>query len=142
MVGWMFPATQWTELARATLHGDAAGRAALESLCRAYWEPVRRAILAKGWERDDAEDLAQGFFLDFMERGVLNRADRERGKFRTFLQVVLDHWLVDEWRRRHAERRGAGVDALSWEALRDMEQLESNNIGRLVIYLRDSVIIF
>ncbi len=120
----MFPATQWTELARATLHGDAAGRAALESLCRAYWEPVRRAILAKGWERDDAEDLAQGFFLDFMERGVLNRADRERGKFRTFLQGVLDHWLIDEWRRRHAERRGGGQEAVSWEELSEVMEPE------------------
>ena len=117
MMAGMFPATQWTELARATLHGDVAGRAALESLCRAYWEPVRRAILAKGWERDDAEDLAQGFFLDFMERGVLNRADRERGKFRTFLQGVLNHWLIDELRRRQAARRGGGLEAVSLEEL-------------------------
>jgi len=104
----MFPATQWTDLARATLHGDAAGRTALESLCRTYWEPVRQAIVVKGWSRDEAPDLAQSFFLYLMEQSVLNRADREKGKFRSFLQGVLGHWLIDEHRRRHTAKRGSG----------------------------------
>src|SRR6187551_1769575 len=70
----MFPNTQWTELAHATLHGDQAGRAALESLCRNYWEPVRLFILQRGWAQDDAPDLAQSFFLFLMEKGMLHRA--------------------------------------------------------------------
>ena len=115
----VFPATQWTDLARATLHGDDAGRAALESLCRAYWEPVRRAILTKGWPPDEAADLAQSFFLHFMEHGVLHRADRERGRFRTFLQSILHRWLIDELRRRQAAKRGGGQAAVALHDLPD-----------------------
>jgi DNA-directed RNA polymerase specialized sigma24 family protein len=113
----MFPNTQWTDLARATLHGDSAGRAALESLCRTYWEPMRQAVLMKGWNQDDAEDLVQSFFLELMASGALKKADRERGKFRTFLQGVLGHWLTDEYRKRQALKRGGGEAPLSLDDL-------------------------
>ena len=123
----VFPATQWTDLARATLHGDDAGRAALESLCRAYWEPVRRAILTKGWSSDEAADLAQSFFLHFMEHGVLHRADRERGRFRTFLQSVLHRWLIDELRRRQATKRGGGHAAVALHEIPEPAHPEDGN---------------
>ncbi|MEZ5302570.1 MAG: ECF-type sigma factor [Verrucomicrobiales bacterium] len=104
----MFPDTQWTQLAAATLHGSDAGRAALSALCQTYWEPVRRFILSRGWARDEAEDLAQSFFLFAMERGVLRQADPDRGRFRTFLLAVLNNFLLSERERRRAQKRGGG----------------------------------
>jgi len=102
----MFPNTQWTELARATLHGDGAGRTALEALCRNYWEPVRLFILQRGWPQDEAADLAQSFFLFLMEKNMLHRAEREKGRFRSFLQGVLNNFLLTERDRRRAQKRG------------------------------------
>ena len=104
----MFPNTEWTRLAEATLHGEASGRAALERLCRAYWEPVRMYALFRGWTREDAEDLTQSFFLYLMENSVLRRVERDRGKFRAFLQGVLNHFLLTERDRRLRQKRGGG----------------------------------
>jgi RNA polymerase sigma-70 factor (ECF subfamily) len=111
----MFPETQWTELAHATLHGNETGRAALDALCRGYWEPVRRFILQRGWRVEDADDLAQGFFVYLMENGILRRAERERGRFRSFLQGVLNHFLLEERDRRAALKRGGGVEHVAVE---------------------------
>ncbi len=118
----MFPVTQWTELAQATRHGGSAGRAALESLCRNYWEPVRQVVLMKGWARDEAEDIVQSFLLYFMEQKVLDQADRTRGKFRTFLQSVLNHWLTDEYRKRQALKRGGGQIPVALDDLPETAQ--------------------
>ena len=107
----MFPNTEWTELARASLHGDEAGRAALEAMCRAYWEPVRQYTLSRGWPQDEAADLAQSFFLYLMEKGVLHKAEREKGRFRSFLMGVLNHFLLTERDRRRAQKRGSGLDS-------------------------------
>src|SRR5690348_4382972 len=86
-----FPTTRWSGVAAATLHGNAAGREALEDLCRSYYEPVRSFIT---WRRGgECEDLTQEFFLYFIERGLSHRADRARGKFRTFLLAVLKDFL-------------------------------------------------
>jgi DNA-directed RNA polymerase specialized sigma24 family protein len=106
----MFPNTQWTQLAQATLHGEAHGRAAMESLCRTYWEPVRAYVLYRGWPKDEAPDLTQAFFLYLMEHSVLRRVDRERGKFRAFLQGVLSHFLISELRQRQRQKRGGGKE--------------------------------
>ena len=105
----MYPETQWTALAQASLHGDEAGRAALDSLCRNYWEPVRLFILSRGWPHDDSADLAQCFFVFLMEKGILHRAERERGRFRSFLQEVLNNFLLDERARRATQKRGGGI---------------------------------
>ncbi len=104
----MFPNTEWTQLAEATLHGESAGRAAMERLCREYWEPVRAYTLFRGWSQEDAADLTQSFFLHLMEKSILRRADRERGKFRSFLQAVLNHFLLTERDSRLRQKRGGG----------------------------------
>lgn len=111
-VAWrgMFPNTQWTELAHATLSGEEAGRAALDALCRNYWEPVRKFVLQRGWRMDEAPDLTQSFFLYLMEKGVLREAEREKGRFRSFLQGVLNNFLLNERQRRLTQKRGGGME--------------------------------
>jgi len=91
------------------VNGDPAGREALEELCRRYWEPVRVSIIHRGWPPQDAADLAQAFFLRVMERGILHSAARDRGKFRNFIQGVLNHFLLNERERQRAAKRGGGL---------------------------------
>ena len=108
----MFPNTQWTELAHATLSGEESGRVAMDALCRSYWEPVRQFVLQRGWRPDEAPDLTQSFFVYLMEKGVLRQAEREKGRFRSFLQGVLNNFLLNERQRRLTQKRGGGMDAV------------------------------
>ena len=105
-----FPATEWTNVVHATL-GDPAGRTALESLYSRYLEPLKAFIRWHG--TPDVEDAAQEFFLYLMESGVLHRADRDRGRFRTFLLTVLRRWLRDVHRGATAQKRGGGAPPVS-----------------------------
>lgn len=42
-----------------------------------------------GRKHHDAEDAVQAFFAGFVERRTVKRADRGRGRFRSFLQVAF-----------------------------------------------------
>jgi RNA polymerase sigma-70 factor (ECF subfamily) len=46
----------------------------------------------------------------------LRVADPERGKFRTFLLVRLKHFLSDQRKKSHAQKRGGGQHLLSLDA--------------------------
>jgi len=108
-----FPETKWTMLAQATLHGDAAGRAALEELCRRYWPAVRDFLTGRGYAPEEAEDVTQEFFAGLMQSGGWHAADQARGKFRSFLLGALERTLTQRRRRAHAQKRGGGAAALS-----------------------------
>jgi RNA polymerase sigma-70 factor (ECF subfamily) len=79
---------------------------ALEGLCRAYWYPLYAYVRRAGHDREDAKDLTQAFFAHLLAKKSLSLADRERGRFRTFLLTALKHYLVDEHRRATALKRG------------------------------------
>src|SRR6516225_4423814 len=81
---------------------------ALEALCRAYWYPLYAYVRRAGQGPEDAKDLTQSFFSHLLEKGALGLADRERGRFRTFLLTALKHYMVDEFRCRTALKRGGG----------------------------------
>ena len=109
----MFPSTHWSLLARATLDGESQGRAALDELCRRYWSPLRQFIRLRGCAEAEAEDLTQEFLLHVLEHATLHKADRVRGKFRTFLLGALVRFLGDERDRRQALKRGGGATHIS-----------------------------
>ena len=52
---------------------------ALEALCTAYWKPVYKYIRLR-WNRpaDAAQDLTQGFFMELLERELLDKFDAKR----------------------------------------------------------------
>lgn len=87
---------------------ESVARAALEQLCQAYWYPLYAYVRRQGQSPEDAQDLTQSFFERFLERGYFSLADRERGRFRTFLLTSLKHFLAEEWRKQNRQKRGGG----------------------------------
>ncbi|NCO42181.1 MAG: RNA polymerase subunit sigma-24 [Armatimonadetes bacterium CG_4_10_14_3_um_filter_66_18] len=86
---------------------------ALASLCEAYWYPLYAYVRRRGYSPDDAEDLTQEFFTTLLEKQTLRVADRERGRFRTFLLTALSNFLSKERVRASAQKRGGGQLPLS-----------------------------
>ncbi len=90
--------TPWTDILAAQ-HGDPAFRArCLEEIAEKYYNPVRAYISAlPGVNRpEDVDDLVQGFFHKFLEKEILNRLDRDKGRFRQFLKTAVRNFVKDE----------------------------------------------
>lgn len=113
----MFATTNWTAIAAATLSGDAAGRQALESLCRNYHPAVLGFLRSRGLTPEDAEDAVQEFFQQFLASRAWRRVDRTRGRFRTFLLGALMHVLDHLREHQQAQKRGGGAILLSLDEL-------------------------
>jgi RNA polymerase sigma-70 factor (ECF subfamily) len=105
----MFPTTDWGRLAEATRSGDSAGRDALAALCDDYRPPVVAYLRGRGWREPEAEDFAQEFFLRLVESRAWRRADRTRGRFRTFLLGVVTHVVLHQRQQDGAAKRGAAL---------------------------------
>jgi len=90
--------------------------AALESLCRAYWYPLYAYTRRRGFGAHDAEDLVQGFFARLIEKEMLNRLQREGGRFRSFLLGCYSHFLSDEQDRARRKKRGGDYQMISLDA--------------------------
>jgi RNA polymerase sigma-70 factor (ECF subfamily) len=50
--------------------------------------------------------LTQAFFAQLLERHWVSDADRERGRFRTFLLTAMSRFLANEWDKLRAQKRG------------------------------------
>jgi len=119
-----FNTTHWSLVRAAAATPTQNSREALTTLCQTYWRPVYAFIRRKGHDRDRSLDLTQGFFAVLIGKNYLAAADRERGKFRSFLLTAVKHFLAHEWEREHAQKRGGFhtlvsidlVEAESWYA--------------------------
>src|SRR5690606_37661490 len=96
---------------------DENAGSALEALCKDYWEPVHAHILHRVSDTHLAEDLTQEFFSKFLSQGWFLRPRRERGKFRTFLLVLLRRFLNDELQRTRTWKRGGRAVTMSLNEL-------------------------
>ena len=107
-----FAATRWT-LVLAAKGGDTASQAALSELCATYYAPVVTFLRASGRAEDAARDLAHTFFAGVLAGQGLKGADRERGRFRSYLLGALKNFLASEWDRERAAKRGGGIEPAS-----------------------------
>jgi RNA polymerase sigma factor (sigma-70 family) len=104
-----FPTTRWTLVIAA---GDPRGkeaRSALASLCENYWYPLYAYLRRRAYPADQAQDLTQEFFMRVLEGRYLDRADPEKGRFRSFLLTSLKFFVADEEDRNRALKRGGGA---------------------------------
>ena len=102
----IFATTQWNVVSAAGELDSEPSRRALETLCDAYWYPIYVYVRRKGYGPDDAEDLTQEFFAQLIAKEHLRLADRNKGKFRSFLLAMLHYFLARQWTRAHRQRRG------------------------------------
>jgi DNA-directed RNA polymerase specialized sigma24 family protein len=107
-----FVTTQWSVVLTAS-GGTIEADAALERLCSVYWLPLYAFIRRRGYEAHDAQDLTQEFFFRLLAKDSLRAVDRSKGKFRSFLLGALEHFLANEWRNAHAQKRGGKFSFVS-----------------------------
>jgi RNA polymerase sigma factor (sigma-70 family) len=108
-----FCTTHWSLVLEAGREHSPAAARALERLCGVYWYPLYAYVRRQGHGPEDAQDLVQEFFARLLERHYLRLADRNRGRFRTFLLTSLQHFLINDWRKTRREKRGGSQRCLS-----------------------------
>jgi DNA-directed RNA polymerase specialized sigma24 family protein len=101
-----FATTHWSVVLAAGDSGSPDSREALETLCRQYWYPLYVFVRRKGHPPADAQDLTQGFFEEVLRKHCVREAVREKGRFRTFLLTILQRFLLGEFDRATARKRG------------------------------------
>lgn len=104
-----FPTTRWTLVVAAGDPQRKEARSALADLCENYWYPLYAYLRRRGYAADEAQDLTQEFFLRVLEGRYLDRADPEKGRFRSFILTSLKFFVADEGDRQRALKCGGGA---------------------------------
>jgi RNA polymerase sigma factor (sigma-70 family) len=121
-----FHTTRWSVVLLSAQSQGSDNQAAFAELCRLYWYPLYGFIRHRGYSAEDAQDLAQGFFLHLIERKTLKRVDRSKGKFRSFLLASLQNYMSNEASRARCLKRGgeAEIVHLDVESAKERYRLE------------------
>src|SRR5215467_13050232 len=120
-----FPTTRWTLVVAAGDPRRKEMRAALVSLCENYWYPLYAYLRRRGYPAYQAQDLTQEFFVRVLEGHYIDRADPEKGRFRSFILTSLKFFVADEGDRQRAQKRGGGaVLPLDFDSGEDRYQRE------------------
>jgi RNA polymerase sigma factor (sigma-70 family) len=116
-----FPETSWTLLAKARWQSDEGSRAR-EEFAQRYYRPVREFLSILVHDAEQAQGLTQEFFNRLSRKGTLfERADPEKGTFRSYLRTALRRLVIDDHRLNlraeaiqvHPDQGRAG----GWDAL-------------------------
>jgi len=112
-----FNTTRWSVVLSCADSGieSAASRDALSELCKTYWRPIFAYICRRGYSTHDAEDLTQDFFTSVLQGPLLERADPDRGRFRSLLLKALQDFLGHANEKLRANKRGGGMKFVSWD---------------------------
>src|SRR6185436_6221100 len=101
----MFPSTEWQRLEVLRRGTGEEKRIAFDELFRRYREPVLGFLRRRGQGLEQAEDLAQDFFVYCLAEGVFEKADPSRGRFRNLMLTALQRYAANQRRHGHAQMR-------------------------------------
>jgi DNA-directed RNA polymerase specialized sigma24 family protein len=142
----VFATTHWSVVLAAGRTGTPRAQESLEKLCQTYWHPLYVYVRHRGYTPEDAKDLTQSFFVWLLERDWLEGADRQRGRFRSFLLTSFSRFLNNEWDKFKAQKRGGGKivslqfknEDTGWEPVNEITP-EQNFERRWALTLLDEV---
>lgn len=113
-----FPTTHWSVILGSRQGSDR--QASLNALFSQYWPVLYRYFRSlSGCDHHQAKDWVQDFLLFLLERDVLEVADPERGRFRTYLRTVARNFWIDRLKHEGAQKRGGSRIPLSLDLTED-----------------------
>jgi RNA polymerase sigma factor (sigma-70 family) len=135
-----FPATRWSVIAGVRSEDGAERKRALGRLCEAYWKPVYKYVRLR-WNRTapDAQDLTQGFFVEMLERELLNRFDAGKSRLRTYLRLCVDSFVMNEEKAARRQKRGGEFQHLALDFAGAEEEFCSGTIDAAAIASPESL---
>jgi len=75
-------------------------------LMEQYWRPVYCYLRRKGHDNEQAKDLTQGFFHEMvLGHRLIEKADAAKGRFRSFLLIALNRYLINVHNGETARKR-------------------------------------
>jgi RNA polymerase sigma-70 factor (ECF subfamily) len=109
-----FPATRHSVIAGIRSADDDARRQAFGDLVDGYWKALHR-YLQLHWRLayDEAEEVTQAFFAEAFQKAWLVRYDPAKARFRTFVRVCADRFVLNRQQAASRMKRGGGVELLS-----------------------------
>ena len=121
-----FFTTQWSDvLSVRTCDRDRQSQA-INLLVEKYWKPVYCTIRRKGFSNEDSKDLTQDFFEQIvLNKELIQKADKTRGRFRTFLLTALDHFIINANRKANARKRRPSNEVCSFQIQDELDMPES-----------------
>ena len=103
--GGIFLTTHWS-LIEDSKSDENRSRVLIGLLLGLYWKPVYFYLRRKGYNNEEAKDLTQGFFHEIvLNRGLIQKAEKAKGRFRSFLLHALEQYLIDERHKQTAKKR-------------------------------------
>jgi len=119
-----FGATPWTQVAAAGSPDPEERCRALERLLPRYQGPIKTYLTMKyRLAPDQADDLFQEFVRQkILIQNLLQHANRERGRFRTFLLKALNNFVQNELRKTSAQKRAPDGGWVSLDELPESAQ--------------------
>ncbi len=105
----VFAPTRWTVVLTAGRTDTPRAQEALSGLCETYWYPLYKYVRRRGHSPEDAKDLTQEFFARLLAHNWVARADRHKGRFRSFLLMAMSRFLANEWDKVCTQKRGGRV---------------------------------
>jgi RNA polymerase sigma-70 factor (ECF subfamily) len=108
-----FATTHWSLVLAAGDQRNPGASDALARLCELYWYPLYAFVRRQVHDVHEAQDFTQAFFTRFLEQRPFAAADPDRGRFRAFLLTACKRFLINEWHRERAAKRGGGRQPLS-----------------------------
>lgn len=109
-----FHTTRWTRVCLAKADSE-DGRRELAELCAAYYEPVVAYLRNALRDADSARDVAHAFFTDMLGGGKIGTADRDRGRFRSYLLGAVKHFVSHQRQSAHRLKRGGLATMVSMD---------------------------
>jgi RNA polymerase sigma-70 factor (ECF subfamily) len=118
----VFLTTHWTLIEDVKASPD-KNIALVGLLLETYWKPVYCYLRRKGRDNEQAKDLTQDFFHEVvLNRNLVGRADKDKGRFRSFLLYALNQYLINKDRDKRAQKR------IPREKLASLDMMELPNL--------------
>jgi RNA polymerase sigma-70 factor (ECF subfamily) len=117
-----FPTTQWNIVDTLKVKDVDVRREALGDIVNIYGPPLLAFAFRQSdgtRTREDCEDVLNDFFVRCIEGGLLEHADRARGKFRSFLVTSFKYYMSNENRAKRTQKRRPTGGLVSLDALRE-----------------------